>query len=449
MEKLKSPKTYHGHAGSHNENFYGETTLLKAFSVLGLALIILGFACGIARAADLIFMSTQLNPIEQAQQARDVLLKESSSKIEFLPCDSTQLTARLRGEQQGGHHTISLIGALQGELQPLVAGDFLIPLDDLAARLADHGIPKRLMRAGRFGSRHQWYVPWMQASYIMIANKKALPYLPPGADINALSYEQLSAWGSNLLANTGKRLIGFPAGQTGRMHRFLQGYLYPSYTGGLVTTFSSPDAVAMWSQFRELWKSVNPNSVGYDLMSKPLLAGEVWVGFDHVSVLAVVLDQKPDEYVAFPAPGGPKGRGFMPIVAGLAIAKHAPDPAGAAAAIEYLLQPGKQVATNFLPVLKSDLSSDSNIGLRLLTDAVFRGQTAPDAIISLLPVGLGEQDNQFNQVILDTFKLIVLEGQAPRDVLNRQAVKLQRVLEEAQAHCWSPDPSSQGTCRVK
>ena len=39
-----------------------------------------------------------------------------------------------------------------------------------------------------------YYVPWMQATYIMGANVAALDYLPDGADVNALTWEQLGEW---------------------------------------------------------------------------------------------------------------------------------------------------------------------------------------------------------------------------------------------------------------
>jgi len=89
----------------------------------------------------------------------------------------------------------------------------------------------------------------MQASYIMVANKEALPYLPSRADINALSYDQLAAWASTVQQKTGRRLLGFPARPQGLMHRFLEGFLYPSYTGGVVVPFRSEAAESMWAQF--------------------------------------------------------------------------------------------------------------------------------------------------------------------------------------------------------
>jgi len=43
----------------------------------------------------------------------------------------------------------------------------------------------------------------------------------------------------------------------------------------------------------------------------------------------------------------------------------------------------------------------------------------------------------------------VLRGQEIRQVLEAEGKQMQRVLDAAQAPCWSPDPPSQGTCQVK
>jgi multiple sugar transport system substrate-binding protein len=429
----------------------------KISHVLSGALLAVGIAGGLAggaaRADDLVFMSTQLRPVEEAQKVRDVILKDFAGHVNFVVDQPQQLLVRFRAEQQGGSHTISLVGALHGELEPLASGNFLMPVDDLAAQLSGRGILPKLMTLGRFGGEHQMYIPWMQASYIMVANKQALPFLPAGADINKLTYDQLAAWGKAIQDKTGKRLLGFPAGPQGLMHRFFEGYLYPSFTGGVVTTFRSPDAVSMWTQFRGLWKYVNPNSTSYGFMQEPLLSGDVWIAFDHEARMLDALRKRPDDFVAFPPPAGPHGAGFMPVIAGLAISLDAPDAAGAKALIEYLLRPETQIltarSTSFLPVLKVGLPADLDPGLRMAADAIQQAQAAPDAIASVLPIGLGDKSGEFDKVFLDTFQLIVLRGAKPEDALAREAAQLQQVLDQTQAPCWSPDPSSQGACKVK
>ena len=133
------------------------------------------------------------------------------------------------------------------------------------------------MKLGKLGTGHQMYIPWMQATYFMVANKQALPYLPKGANLNALTYDQLAAWAPRSRPRPASGCWAFPPGRQGLMHRFIEGFLYPSYTGGLVTTFRAPGADAMWTQFAALWKDVNPNSTNYNFMQEPLLSGDVWI----------------------------------------------------------------------------------------------------------------------------------------------------------------------------
>jgi multiple sugar transport system substrate-binding protein len=399
-----------------------------------------------------VFLSTQLRPIEEAQKMRDVILKDYKGAVDYVPEQPAQLPVRIQAEQQGGTHTISLIGALHGELQPLLPINGLVPLDDLAAQLKDRGIPADLMNLGKFGGEHQMYIPWMQATYFMVANKQALPFLPAGVDLNALTYAQLADWAKAIQEKTGKRLLGFPAGPQGLMHRFLEGFLYPSFTGGVVTPFRTPEAEAMWTQFAAMWKFVNPNSASYNFMQEPLLSGDVWIGFDHVARLLDALRQKPNDFVAFPAPVGPKGRGYMPVLAGLAIAKDAPDPKGAAALIDYLTQPSTQIATaravGFFPVVKATLPPDLDPGVKAASEAIALTENSKDSLASLLPVGLGTHGGEFDKVYTDTFQLIVLRGQPVRAVLDRQADALKRVIEVSGAPCWAPDAPSKGPCPV-
>ena len=428
----------------------------RIWALLSVSLCATGLLTALAGAAQtgrLTFLSTQLRPIEEAQKMRNVILEDFPREVDYTTEQPQQFLARIEAEQQGGAHWIDVVGALHGELQPLVPLDALAPLDDLAAKLTRRGIPERLMALGKFGTAHQFDIPWMQASYIMVANKQALPYLPDGADINTLSYDQLAAWARMIEQKTGKRLLGFPAGPQGLMHRFFEGSLYPSYTGGVVVPFRSQAAEAMWTQFASLWNSVNPNSTSYNFMQLPLLSADVWIGFDHVARVLDALRQKPDEFVAFPVPAGPKGRGYMPILAGLAVLKGAPDMSGAMALIDYLTRPETQIATarsvGFFPVVKAELPTDLEPGVKLAAAAIEKMQSAKDALPALPPVGLGERGGEFDKVFMDTFQLIVLRGEKPRAVLDREAAKLQRLMTETGAPCWQPDPPSTGKCQVQ
>jgi multiple sugar transport system substrate-binding protein len=239
----------------------------------------------------------------------------------------------------------------------------------------------------------------------------------------------------------------------GLLHRFFQGYSYPGFTGALNTRFASPDAERMWQWMRDAWALANPQSTGYAFMQEPLQAGEVWVAWDHQARLIDALRASADDFVAFPAPTGPKGLGFMPVVTGLAIPKTAPDADAAKDLIRYLTDP-KQTATvarelGFFPATaEQQLPEDLDAGIRAEADAVAAQSTSQDAVASLLPVGLRDQSNPYNDVFRTSFDGIVLKRGDIGRVLAAKAKELQAVLDSVKASCWRPDPESSGTCQV-
>jgi len=66
----------------------------------------------------------------------------------------------------------------------------------------------------------------------------------------------------------------------------------------------------------------------------------------------------------------------------------------------------------------------------------------------LPPVGLGEQEGEFNQIYRNAFDRIVLDGEDIQTVLNEEADNLQALLDKIDAPCWRPDPPSIGACQI-
>jgi multiple sugar transport system substrate-binding protein len=411
-----------------------------------------GAKTGKSSAGNIIFMSTQLTPVTEQQKFIDVTLKGYDGNVQFVAANAvSDLVNRLNSEAQAGSGSVSLAAATVGDLET-VASD-LTDLSDVAAKLKSAGIPQSLWDQAKLGTTRQLSIPWMQATYLMCANKKALPYLPKGADINNLTWGQFAQWAANLKKQFGQPEVGFPAGPTGLFPRFLQGYLLPSFTGRLVTKFESKDAVAGWLYLKNLWRNVNPQSSQYTFMQDPLLSGEVMVAWDHVARLNNALQQKPDDFVVFPAPAGPKGRGFLPVLVTVGIPKTAPDPTDAKNLILFLdsiSQQAKIISQHgFFPVVAGHLSKRLGPGLLKIAAAVKTQQNSEDAKPSVLPIGLGAQSGAYAKVFTDTFTRLVLNGESnPQGVLQDEGSQLQTLLNAAGAPCWSPDPPSSGTCQV-
>lgn len=405
-------------------------------------------------AGSLVMLSTQFTPVEEAEKMRKQILGDFKGKVDYLPQDYGPFNDRIQAEAKSGHSSTSVIGGLHGDFAGFVKDGLLEDVTALAGQLSDRGMPQAFLDLGKMGTDKQLYIPWMQATYIMAANKKALPYLPKGANQDQLTYAQLKEWGANIQKATGQRRLGFPDGPKGLLPRFFEGYLYPSYTKSSgVVEFKSADAAQMWTDFKDIWALANPQSTTYDFMQEPLLSEEVFVAWDHVARLINAVKDRPNDFVMFPAPAGPKGRGFMPVLAGLAIPKGAANRPGAELLIRYLTEPKQQINTlrelSFFPVTNAAVPNDLTAGVAQEADTVKKQSSASDALPTLLPVGLGAKGGEFNKVYLDTFERIARNNERPQQVLDDQAKILQSIINETGAGCWAPDPPSTGPCTVK
>jgi len=430
---------------------FAATLALVAVAMLGGA----GSASASHRdAGNVVFLSNQLAQVSEIDAVHKYLVNGFPGNVDYVvpPVGQGQVWFdRINAESKAGKGTVSLLGGLHGDY--LTIQQNLMGLNDVAKQLTKAGIPPDLMKLGRLGTNKQLYIPWMQATYIMVANKQALKYLPKGASINALTYAQLLQWAKNMKNQTGQARFAMPVGTNGLINRFLQGYLVPSFSGGVVTTFRSQGAISGWNYMKQLWQYTHPQSLSYNFMQDPLLSGEVWVAWDHVARLGTALKTRGSDFVAFPAPKGPKGRGYMPVLAGLAIPKTAPNPSGAKQLIKWMNSVPVQARTlgsvGFFPVVGSRLSKRLGVGLLSMNTAVKNTQRAKDALKSLLPIGLGAEGGNFNKVYVDTFTRIVVRGEEPKSVVNDEAPILQAIMDKTGAKCWAPDPASKGPCHVK
>ena len=401
---------------------------------------------------DVAFFSTQFNIVEEAEKFRAILAEGGS--YDFTGATEGPLIALIEAGAETGQGQVDLVGSVHGTFPP-IADKMMNMIDVVDDLSADREFNQAYLETGLLGTDdYLYYVPWMQATYIMAAHNDALEFLPAGADINALTWEQFGEWCQTLMEETGGPKCGLPHGPMGLFHRFLQGFLWPSFTGGMVTTFKSQEAADMLVWARDsLWPAMHPQSISYEFMQEPLLSGEVWVAFDHVARLVQAFNEQPENFVAFPAPAGPAGRGYMPVIVGLGVPNDAPNPDAAIALIDYLTQPETQAQIlrelAFFPVVAGVDTTDLPEGVALEAAAVEATVNADDAIPALIPVGLGARGGDINQIYRNAFDRVVLEGEDVNAVLEAEAANLQALLEDTGAPCWAPDPPSEGPCQVE
>ena len=103
--------------------------------------------------------------------------------------------------------------------------------------------------------------------------------------------------------------------------------------------------------------------------------------------------------------------------------------------IDYLTKPEVQATTlrevAFFPVTNAPLPTDLSEGVRIAGAAITAQSGSPSALPSLLPVGLGERNGEFNKIYTDTFQRVVIRGQDIGSALATEGEKLASIMRAA------------------
>src|SRR4030042_1340273 len=413
--------------------------MLKRFIVV---LIICMFLTSAVFAAEVLnFASTQMVPAAEQIFAKSVLVKgftdESGISVEFIPMEAPDLFTRLSAEVAAQKVTISLVGELHGGLDLM---NTKVLLDDLSGiSLPNRTFIKALEDYSVLAGK-KVYVPWMQATYVMAVNKKAFHYLPAGLkaeDVTSASekwtYDALLNWSKNLNDAFKGPKLGFPMGPKGLWHRFLHGYIYPSFTGYQAAAFDSVQAVKLWEYFKGLRPYMHPSSSVWESMDEPLLKEEVLIAWDHTARVKNAVIEKPEDFAIVPAPRGPQGRGYITVAVGLAIPVGAPQKENAVKLIDYLTSPDIQVKMleniGFFPTIKEAEGVIPEGPLKILAAGVLAQSGSPDSVIALIP-SLGAKGGEFSAAYRDAFTRIVIEGADIGTTITAAGDKLRTIFKE-------------------
>src|SRR5215216_7304149 len=125
---------------------------------------------------DVAFFSTQFNVVEEAEKFR-AILKEGGN-YDFTGATEGPLITLVQAGAQTGQGQVDVVGSVHGTF-PAIAENMMNMTDVLDDLSADREFNQAYLETGLLGSQdYLYYVPWMQATYIMAANKDALEFLP-------------------------------------------------------------------------------------------------------------------------------------------------------------------------------------------------------------------------------------------------------------------------------
>ncbi len=400
--------------------------------------------------AKVYFGSTQMTPAEERAFLKSKLAeftKKTGIDVELLNFDYAALLTRVESEQKTGKVKLGLVADLQGGLYLLASKGYLQDLSDVK-------IPGRtfLLEKYAYANGKKIFIPWLQATYVMVVNKDAFKYLPKGLTKDDViygtekwTYDALLAWVSNIAKKSDMMYpLGFPMAPGGLWHRFLHGYIYPSFTGAQALKFDSVRALEMWEYLKKLMSYVHPASSTWDKMDEPLLRGEVLIAWDHTARIKNAIATMPDKFVVVPVPRGPMGRGYIIVLVGLAVTNNAPEKDNIVKLIDYLTSPDVQVAilqkVGFFPVVKEASGKIPEGALKILAQGVINQAATKDGLVSFIP-NLGPKGGEFTNTYREAFRRIVVEGEDPVKVLKELGEKLRKMFKETGSQLPEPDAS--------
>jgi len=189
-----------------------------------------------------------------------------------------------------------------------------------------------------------YFLPLAMDSYLLCVNKKALPYLPKGYDIDDLTWSELGHWLKVIAAARGEGKFGFSAA-TQSMLIYQLGGIILSYGGGF-PDISSPAALDAWEALLSFRDGISPRISDYESMVAPMVEGKEWISLVHNARAGAIYQSNPEQFILSPPPKGPAGRGAIVGMSLVGVRKDAQNIDLAVALVEYMTQPAINLHIN-------------------------------------------------------------------------------------------------------
>ena len=218
----------------------------------------------------------------------------------------------VRTQQETGNITADIIFADTANMSPYVDGGWMQDITDL---VASTGVTYTTMfdaTTNKDGVRY--FVPNSFDVYILIANKKALEYLPEGLTeedvISGISWEDFAQWAINIRKGEGVGRTMLPASSTGSQLLYPIGGMTLSY-GGSFPEFNTEAAKKAFTILAKIAKedAFYPEQNQYNAVTDPMIKGDVYLAFSHMAPAGTAYNASPNSYVIGAAPHGDKGAG--------------------------------------------------------------------------------------------------------------------------------------------
>lgn len=378
-----------------------------------------------AFAEDTIVFSSRLwsRPAEQEFVINEILKPfeaENNVKIEFQIVDDDTLLDRAKVQTETGNVTTDVVIAYCQRMPEWVAAGYVEDLTEIANSWTDRTFSKGFDGMTTFDGK-RYFVPIGADVYLLAANKKALDYLPEGADVQDITWEQVVEWSLAMAKGEGEgkqAVTGVP--EKALIYQY--GSVILSY-GGEFPKINSPEALQAWDLLVKMKEAYTPTVLTYDSLVEPMKRGEAWLTIAHCANVGDIYNSNPSQFVIAPAPKGPAGIGSVAGTSGFAIMKGAPKKELGIKLIEYMSRPDIQLkiakgAGGFIPPVDESLEL---LGDSTQDEVIQKAlHVMNNGVLSFIPPVYGPNWGAVKLVYDEAFKKLVLgDGAVDKAYLDK------------------------------
>ncbi len=267
--------------------------------------------------------------------------KEFNVRVTLDVVSATDGIKKIKTEQDSGEYVTDIAIVHSGEMPTFVTKGYV---QDITADVAysDRTIDKdnHFTSVTNVGDT-RYFVPVSSDAYLTVANKKALAFLPEGANVDDLTWEQFAEWAYNI-KNGANGNIGvgtktmFPS-QAGYNLIYIMGGMGLAYGADFVDVDSENMKQAYELMLQMAIDEVFVNEQkNYSTAVDKMKDETAWLSFQHMTQAGEILKYKPDNFVIAAPPKGDAGRGSIIGAWGLGVLDGAPNKATALKFIDYM-----------------------------------------------------------------------------------------------------------------
>lgn len=343
--------------------------------------------------------------------------------VMFEILEDDPLLKRAQFQKESGRVTTDVVIAHAGRMPEWIKNDYVVPIpvDQWSDRTFSKAFATSISDGGK-----TYFAPVGGDVYLTLINKKALPYMPAGADVQDLSWEEYVDWAIAVAEGEGEgkaAVTGVPQ----KSLIYMYGGMFLSY-GGEFPVINTPGAIEAWELLAGMKDAYTPTVNTYDNVSAPMKTGEAWMTVAHMVRCGDAYKANPSNYILAPAPRGPEGIGSIAGTSGFAVVNGAPNEELAVKFIEFMTEPSMAVKVargtgGFIPPIDEAIAQ---LGDSIDDEIISKGiMVMANGVVSGVPGGDYTSWGAVKQVYDDAFQELVLDrGAVDRGYLDDAQAKI-------------------------